>query len=125
MAFYAYSPSAGGFLGKTGKQAEEMAANLHAVSATCKSYVGSPRFRELLNSWNDIALAEGISASEMAYRWAAYHSLLSREHDDAMIFNASSTEQLEATLDGIERGALSDRANAEINTIWAAIKRWS
>lgn len=125
MAFYAYSPSAGGFLGKTGKQVEEMAADLQTVSATCKSYVGSQRYRKLLHIWNNIALAEGISASEMAYRWVAFHSVLSCEHNDAMIFNASSTEQLEETLDRIEKGPLSEKSIAHIDAIWETISGWS
>lgn len=125
MAFYAYSPSAGGFLGKTAKQAEMMAANVHTVSATCKSYVDNSRYLEMLRKWNDVALDEGISASDMAYRWATYHSMLDHQHGDALIFNTSSMEQLKETLDGIEKGPLSNKASVEINAIWEAIKNWS
>lgn len=41
-----------------------------------------------------------------------------------MIFNASSTEQLEETLVGIGKGPLSEEAVAEINTIWETISNW-
>ncbi|ETS84621.1 hypothetical protein PFICI_02646 [Pestalotiopsis fici W106-1] len=122
MAFYAYGPSAGGFLGKTVAQVEEMASDSARVSATCRPYIGKPMYVEALARWNDTADAEGVSAAELAYRWVACHSALSREHGDALIIGASSPEQLEETLSGIDRGPLSDTTCAKIHEIWESIK---
>ena len=59
ISFYAYGPSAGGFLGKTVAQAEEMTLNIALVSATCRPYIGNPRFLKALAKWNAIAYSEG------------------------------------------------------------------
>lgn len=122
MSFYAYGPSAGGFLGKTVAQAGEMAQNIALVSGTCRPYVGKPKFLEVLARWNAIADGEGISGAELAYRWVAYHSALRRGDGDALIIGASSPEQLQETLAGIEKGPLSDKACVGVHTIWESIK---
>lgn len=118
ISFYAYGTSAGGFLGKTVNKAEEMSRDLEAVSATCRPYVGSSKFWEILSQWNIIAEGEGVSGAELAYRWIAYHSALSRDDGDAMIINASSPEQLDETLTAIDEGPLSNTACSAIHAIW-------
>lgn len=121
MSFYAYGPSAGGFLGKTVVQAKEMGRNLALASATCRPYAGDPKFLEALVRWNAVADGEGVSGAELAYRWVAYHSALSRDNGDAMIIGTSSPEQLKETLIGIEKGPLSDKACAGIHDVWESI----
>lgn len=123
MSFYAYGPSAGGFLGKTVAQAEEMTRNKNTtpISATCRPYIGNPKFLEALAKWNAIAYSEGVSGAELAYRWIAYHSALDRDYGDALIIGTSSPEQLEDTLNGIEKGPLSDTACAGIYEIWEGV----
>ncbi|KAM3558369.1 hypothetical protein ARSEF4850_004638 [Beauveria asiatica] len=121
MAFYAFGPSAGGFLGKTVTQAEQMKSNIDSVSATCKPYLSHPKYLEALARWNALAETEGLSAAEMAYRWMAHHSALEGEKGDALIIGASSPEQLEESLVGIERGPLSDEACAGIQQIWETV----
>jgi len=122
MSFYAYGPSAGGFLGKTVAKAEEMARNIALVSATCRPYVGNPKLLEALAKWNVVADSEGVSGAELAYRWVAYHSALNRDNGDALIIGTSSLEQLEETLNGIEKGPLSDKACAGVHNVWESIK---
>ncbi|KAI0125488.1 putative aldehyde reductase [Xylariales sp. AK1849] len=112
MSFYAYGPSAGG----------EMSRNIALVSATCRPYIGNPKFSEVLAKWNAVADGEGVSGAELAYRWVAYHSALNRENGDALIIGASSPEQLEETLNGIEKGPLSDKACAGVHDIWENIQ---
>ncbi|KAH8589885.1 putative aldehyde reductase [Bisporella sp. PMI_857] len=122
MSFYAYGPSAGGFLGKTVAQVEEIAGNIALVSATCRPYVSNPKFLEALAKWNAVADSEGVSGAELAYRWVAYHSALNRDNGDALIIGASSPKQLEETLNGIEKGPLSDKACAGVHDVWESIK---
>lgn len=122
IAFYAFGPSAGGFLGKTVAQAEEMGKNgMSAVSATCKPYLRVPKYLDALAQWNALADKEGVSAAEMAYRWMAHHSALDGEQGDAVIIGTSSPEQLEETLTGIEKGPLSDEACDGIQKIWESV----
>ena len=125
MSFYAYGPSVGGFLGKTVARAEEMARNITIVSPTCRSYVANPKFLKALANWNSIADGEGVGGAELAYRWVAYHSALSQDYGDAMIIGTSSMNQLEETLNGIEKGPLSDNTCAEVHKIWESIKEES
>ncbi|XWW95599.1 hypothetical protein V2A60_003564 [Cordyceps javanica] len=121
MAFYAFGPSAGGFLAKTVAQAEQMKSDMESVSATCKPYLRAPKYLAALAEWNALAEAEGLSAAEMAYRWVAHHSALDGDKGDALIIGSSSPEQLEETLAGIEKGPLSDEACAVIQKIWESV----
>ncbi|KAJ6783390.1 hypothetical protein PWT90_05850 [Aphanocladium album] len=121
MAFYAFGPSAGGFLGKTVEQADRMKSNMNSVSATCKPYLRDAKYGEALARWNEVADKEGVSAAELAYRWVTHHSALDGDRGDAMIIGTSSPEQLEETLTGIKRGRLSDEACAIIQQIWGKV----
>ncbi len=123
MAFYAYSPSASGFLGKTVAQVEEQARNALAGGAPFRRrYVDNPKFMAALAKWAAVAEEEGLSGAELAYRWVAYHSGLKRDFGDALIIGASSLEQLDETLLGIEQGPLSDKAQAGIDDVWEGLK---
>ena len=124
MSFYAYGPSAGGFLGKTVAEAEEMIRNNNTalIPGSCRPYIQNTRFLEALAMWNSIAYSEGVSGAELAYRWVAYHSALDRDNGDALIVGTSSPKQLEETLSGIEKGPLSNAACAGINDIWKSVK---
>ncbi|KAL7974652.1 Aldo/keto reductase [Trichoderma sp. SZMC 28014] len=122
ISFYAYGTLAGGFLGKTAAQAREMADNGAHVSATCRPYLRDAYFLEILAQWNTIAETEGVSPAELTYRWVAHHSALRSDHGDAFIIGASSPEQLDETLSGIEKGPLSETACSSIQEIWEKVK---
>ncbi|OAQ95974.1 hypothetical protein LLEC1_02857 [Akanthomyces lecanii] len=122
MAFYAFGPSAGGFLGKTVAQAQEIRnSNMDAVSAACKPFLRDARYLNALAQWNALAERESMSAAEMAYRWMAHHSALDGNEGDGVIIGTSSLKQLEETLGGIERGPLSDEACDGIQQIWESV----
>lgn len=99
-----------------------MADNDTYVSATCRPYLRNANFLEILAQWNTIAETEGVSPAELTYRWVAYHSALRSDHGDAFIIGASSPEQLDETLSGIEKGPLSNNACAYIQEIWEKAK---
>ncbi|KAK0756319.1 hypothetical protein N5P37_011234 [Trichoderma harzianum] len=122
ISFYAYGTSAGGFLGKSVAQAKELANNSTYVSATCRPYLRDANFLEIPAQWNTIAAIERVSPAELAYRWVAYHSALRSDNGDAFIIGASSPEQLDETLSGIEKGPLSDNGCVPIHEIWEKIK---
>jgi len=123
MAFYAYSPSASGFLGKTAAQAKEQARNAPAGGPPFRRrWAENPKFKAALEKWGAVAEEEGVSGAELAYRWVAYHSALTREAGDALIIGASSLEQLEETLEGVEKGPLSDKARAGVELVWNDLK---
>lgn len=103
-------------------QAKEMARNIALISSTCRPYASNPKFLEILAKWNAVVKGEGVDGAELAYRWVAYHSALSRVRGDALVIGASSLEQLDETLNGIRKGPLSDKAWAAIHNIWEDIK---
>ncbi|KAG0650169.1 Oxidoreductase sirO [Hyphodiscus hymeniophilus] len=129
IAFYAYSPIAGGFLTKSRTDFEQdgkgrwdpatFLGQLHNV------LYKKPGMLEALDRWEKIAKEVGISKAELAYRWVAYNSMLKREQGDAIIIGASSIEQLKGTLEGLENGPLSREVEDKIDEIWKLVEHES
>ena len=69
-----------------------------------------------------MAEREGTTKGDLAYRWVKYISALKPEHGDAIIIGATSLEQLEQTLAGIEKGPVSEEAAKAIEEIWEGVK---
>ena len=69
-----------------------------------------------------MAEREGTTKADLAYRWVKYNSPLKAEFGDAIIIGATSLEQLEQTLAGIDAGLLGDAAAKAINEIWEGVK---
>lgn len=124
IAFYAYSPLAGGFLTKTAQQIQDGVGRFseEALGGMYRRMYARPALLNALEKWGAIAEEEGATKAELAYRWVAYNSPLKKENGDAIIIGASSHEQLEGTLSGIEKGKLSDKAVQGIDQIWEEIK---
>ena len=124
FSFYAYSPLAGGFLTKTAQQIKDGTGRFNeaSIGGMYRSMYMKPTFLEALTQWEAIAKEEGCSRAELAYRWVAHNSALKAVSGDAVIVGASSCEQLEQTLSGIEKGPLSERAVKAIDEIWGKIK---
>lgn len=79
-------------------------------------------FMSLLEKWETIANAENVSKAELAYRWVNHHGALKAEHGDALIFGASSFEQIEQTAGYLKAGPLSEKAAGEIDALWGTVK---
>ena len=126
IAFYAYSPLAGGFLTKSKQQIQEGAGRFNnpdnAISSMYSTMYAKPIYIEALEEWNTIAKEEGVSRAELAYRWVRYNSPLTADQGDAIIIGASSVEQLQDTLRWINSGPLSQSAVEKIDQIWQTIK---
>ncbi len=124
MSFYAYSPLAGGFLTKTKKQIEEGAGrfNKDALGGMYSKLYSRPSHLEALAEWEKVAKEEGVGAAELAYRWVTYNSPLKKENGDAIIFGASSLEQVKKTLGFINSGPLSEKAVKGIDEVWNKVK---
>lgn len=125
IAFYAYSPLAGGFLTKTIQSLDEGAGrfNDEALGGMYNHLYNKPTLRAALAEWNDIAEKEGITKAELAYRWVGYNSELKADLGDAVIFGASTIKQVEQTGAGLKKGALSEDATKRIDAIWEAVEK--
>ena len=90
IAFYAYSPLAGGFLVKDAKTLDTGGGQggwdpSNWVRKMHNKKDIEPLLLEALSEWEAIADEARVSKSALAYRWAMYHSRLSAEHGDGII----------------------------------------
>jgi aflatoxin B1 aldehyde reductase len=125
MAFYAYSPIAGGFLSKSKAELTDAEGRFGAKNPLAPVYnamYNKPSFVAALDVWDQIARDEGVSRAELAYRWIVYHSKLQGDLGDAVIVGARKHEQLRETVAAIEKGPLSDHAVKRIDEVWESIK---
>ncbi|OQV07497.1 hypothetical protein CLAIMM_11923 [Cladophialophora immunda] len=124
ISFYGYSPLAGGFLTKTKQQILDGAGrfNTDFMSGMYDQMYLKESYLQALAHWEDIAREQGCSRAELAYRWVAYHSALRTEHDDGIIIGASKFEQIEPTLQGLQKGPLKDSVVKRIDEVWETVK---
>lgn len=129
IAFYAYSPVAGGFLTKTKAALEQGTADgrfrSEGGSPVVKMYhdmYNKPKLLEGLGRWEGIAEQEGVPRAEVAYRWVYYHSALRPDLGDVVIVGASKPEQITQTVEGIRRGPLKPEVVKAIEDVWELVK---
>ncbi len=125
IAFYAYSPLAGGFLTKTKQQIQDGAGRFDTSTPVGKMYSGmysKPAYLDALADWESIAKEAGCSRADLAYRWVKFNSDLNPEHGDAIIVGASSLDQLKQTLKGMDAGPLHDSITSQIDRLWKKIE---
>ncbi|KAF2669950.1 putative oxidoreductase [Microthyrium microscopicum] len=125
IAYYAYSPIAGGFLAKTRQQVKERAGRFDPASPLgdmWKNVYDKPSFLDVLDKWGIIADDAGVKKAELAYRWVIHHSALEGQHGDGVIFGANSQTQLEETVKYVRAGPLSKDIADRIRGLWDSIK---
>ncbi|KAH9434711.1 hypothetical protein MCOR02_003676 [Pyricularia oryzae] len=123
IAFYAYSPSAGGFLAKTPEGLT--GARWDPSAPMGKLYSGlykKPALVAALGTWGDLAAEEGVSRAELAYRWTLHNSKLSSAHGDALVIGARTPEQLREVVAWLAKGPLSQSVAEKIDVLWESIK---
>jgi aryl-alcohol dehydrogenase-like predicted oxidoreductase len=129
IAFYAYSPIAGGFLTKSPKQLMDGGQGRWDPSNFLGQLYGTlykkPAMLKALEMWGEIAKDLGISKAELAYRWVAFNSHIEGELGDAIIIGARTIEQLKETLAGLRNGPLSEDAVGKIDELWKTIEHVS
>jgi aflatoxin B1 aldehyde reductase len=127
LAFYAYSPVAGGFLAKSKEQLLRGDAQGRwdpntMLGTVYHALCNKPTFLDMLDEWDRIAKEAGVSKAELAYRWMAYHSGLRGDLGDAIVVGASSVDQLRQTAQGLRNGPLSDTTVGRIEKVWELVK---
>ncbi|KAJ3190413.1 hypothetical protein HDU85_000709 [Gaertneriomyces sp. JEL0708] len=125
IAFYAYSPVAGGFLTKTPEQLLQAKGRWDPntpVGQIYHSLYNKPELLKALQVWGDIAEKSGLSKAELAYRWVAHHSQLNYKNGDGLIVGASTTDQLKASVASVKKGPLSPKIVAEIEEFWKLVE---
>ncbi|KAI6456290.1 hypothetical protein MCOR15_007299 [Pyricularia oryzae] len=122
MAFYVYSPSAGGFLTRpTNALNEGRFGKDTLLGKLYNSLYNKPGLVEALDVWGKIAEDEGVERGELAYRWVVYHSKLEAKSGDGIIVGASKQQQLEVTVEWLRKGPLTDGTAGRINALWELV----
>ncbi|KAJ5715269.1 alcohol dehydrogenase [Penicillium malachiteum] len=129
IAFFAYSPIAGGFLTKTRAQLVEGTKGdgrwdpQSSMGSFYHMMYSKPIFFQALDEWNAISESSGIPKAELAYRWIAFHSALDAQLGDGLVIGASSTDQLKRTIVALNNGSLLDSVADQISAIWEIVKK--
>ncbi|KAI1776452.1 aldehyde reductase [Hypoxylon cercidicola] len=125
IRFYAYSPSAGGFLAKKAETLRSGGSGRwHKDNQYGKLYntlYSKEVLLDGLDSWNEVAAGEGVTGIQMAYRWITYHSKLDASLDDGIILGARNAEQLREIMAWIQKGPLGAEVATKIDAIWDKI----
>lgn len=127
IAFYAYSPIAGGFLAKA---PEQLLAGGKGRWDPCGTYTAKmynalynkPCMLKALAAFVQLSKDTGISQAELAYRWVAHNSQLRPELGDGIIIGARFGPQLEEALNGVKNGRLSVEVAERIDALWEGVK---
>lgn len=126
ISFYGFSPLAGGILTdkynrETLEYKEGSRFDPKSKASARKQYWKDAYF-DALDIIRPVAQKLGITTAEAAGRWVTYHSLLDKDLGDTTLVGASSAEQLEANLTGLEKGPLPEEMVKAFDEGWAIIK---
>ncbi|KAF4548413.1 Aldo-keto reductase-like protein 15 [Elsinoe fawcettii] len=125
ISFWVYWPLAAGFLAKPYEDfnlpgsegfGPGRFSQQNFFSGMFNAIFNKPKLLEGLKLWGEVAKDEGITPSELAFRWLHYHSIL--KEGDAVIVGSSRPSQLESTLKGISKGPLKATSVDKIERVW-------
>lgn len=125
IAFYAYSPIAGGFLSRSKAALTDTEGRFSKDNPFANIYnamYNRPSLVAALDVWEQIAKDERVTKAELAYRWVVYHSKLRGDLGDAVIVGARNDQQLRETVEAIKNGPLSEGTVRRIDEIWESVK---
>ncbi|KAI9061865.1 Aldo/keto reductase [Trametes sanguinea] len=131
IAFYAFNPLAGGFF--TGKYASPDAPVAPGSRFDPSKGMGQlyrarywsePYFRALAHV-EGVARERGLGMAEVALRWLAWHSLLTRGEGDAVLVGASSVGHVEQNLADLEKGPLPEEVVKALDKAWLSVSPYA
>ncbi|KAJ7134172.1 NADP-dependent oxidoreductase domain-containing protein [Mycena filopes] len=129
IAFYVYSPMAGGLLTKTAAQLREggEGAGRFTKENGGESIYGllynKPSYYTALDMWEEAAKEAGCGRAELAYRWVAFDSVVDGQYGDAIIFGATKHSHILDTAAWLKRGSVGEQAKAKIEAIWKVVEK--
>ncbi|KAI1361066.1 Aldo/keto reductase [Xylaria arbuscula] len=123
IAFYGYSPAAGGLF--SGSDASASSRRWHKDNLIGNNYnlfYGHPSVQASVAPILDAAKKYGITGHAAALRWTAFHSVLDGTYGDGIVFTVSSMEQLHKTLDAIDAGPLPANLADTFSKLYSAVE---
>lgn len=128
IAFYEFNPVAGGMLTdryQRDTSQHEEGSRFDPNRSQGANYRGrywNDAYFDALDVIRPVAKKLGMTTAEAAVRWVSHHSLMKKEHGDAVIIGASSAAQLEENLTNLEQGPLPDEMLKAFDEGWAIVK---
>ncbi|KAF2100228.1 Aldo/keto reductase [Rhizodiscina lignyota] len=125
FSIQAYSPMAAGLLAKTPEYIEQGKGSWDPKTPSGIVYnyqYNKPEYMQMLREYAALSEKSGVSRTGLAYRWIRYHSMLDGSLGDEMIIGAASANQLEETLEELEKGPLEPWAVKIIDELWDVVK---
>ena len=119
IAFYAYSPGAGGVFSPDGSR---IAAKTPAGERVRALY-GSEEMQRAVQKVRDVAEKQGLGGHEVAFRWAFWDGILDAKFGDGVVVGASSERQLSQTCEWVTKGGLPDELRAVVEGVWETVKK--
>lgn len=126
ISFYAYSPTAGGFLGKSKQQILDGVGRFGkdggAEGFFYNELYNKPALLDILATWSEIARDASTSPYHLATRWVSYNSALNPEYGDALILGVHGLEQLNENLAGLKQGPLPPSIAERVEAVWESAR---
>ncbi len=121
MRFYAYNPLAGGLM--TSKYADRTLKEGRFTNRP--NYIGRywhDTFFRAMGVVTSVCDRYGISITEAAYRWLAYHSMLNPQRGDGIVIGASNADQLLQNISCVKGGPLPPEVVRAMEEAWMISK---
>jgi aflatoxin B1 aldehyde reductase len=117
IAFYAYSPLAGGYFSRPTAELRSPpeGSRMDQMAVFSAMYVNDLSL-EIHDALSKVCEGEGLTLKEATLRWLMHHSILGEE--DGVILGASSLAQMEENLRACEGGPLSEQVVEEFERAW-------
>jgi aflatoxin B1 aldehyde reductase len=118
IAFYAYSPLAGGFFSRpaTELRSPPSGSRMDQMSVFSAMYVNDLSL-DIHEHLTKACSEEGLTLKEATLRWLMHHSILGK--DDGVILGASSAEQMEENITACEGGPLPNSVVDVFEQAWS------
>ncbi|KZT21812.1 Aldo/keto reductase [Neolentinus lepideus HHB14362 ss-1] len=131
IAFYEFNPLGGGFFTGRYKSLEnqvEPGSRFDPEKGQGRSYRQrywkEPYFKAL-EAVEAVATKHNLTMAEIALRWVSHHSLMKREHGDAILIGASSVKHIEENLIDLEKGPLPEEVCQVLEEAWLSVKPYA
>ncbi|KAI5814891.1 aldehyde reductase [Pyronema omphalodes] len=124
IAFYAYSPAAGGFFTGAMTKNEGLEGTRfqkgNPFGDFQRAWYDKPEIHEAYGIIGKAVNEAGINGVEAALRWILFHSILGNK--DGIIMGASRIEQMEQNMKCIEKGPLPKEVADAFEKAWEVIR---
>ncbi|KAF5580823.1 aflatoxin B1 aldehyde reductase member 2 [Fusarium pseudoanthophilum] len=120
IAFYAYSPAAGGLFSGSHKNPvlNGRFDPAHKSGSIANSLYIKPSVLGAVDKAIEVFAKHNIGGHAAALRWTAHHSILNNKYGDGLIIGASSPQQLEDNIDTVEEGPLPEEVATALNAVY-------